>query len=157
MILTAQDQAWIMLIGVSNLKISHIGHYPPPGPRIWINCSKSIQYDLLLRGRKQQRGRCKGRRRRIPFPSPSFFLRSVIFAIYTTVKVNIFLSADKPRNRRGASLIGDRRSSIKIYSPWNRTNLCTSVFNPFLLTSICIEQHLVTTSSNTSLSRDNMV
>ena len=37
--------------------------------------------------------------------SPSFFLRSVLFEVYAPAKVIIFLSADIPRNRLGASLV----------------------------------------------------
>ena len=40
----------------------------------------------------------------IPFSSRSFLLRSVLFVVYTPAEVIIFLSADKPRNRLGASL-----------------------------------------------------
>ena len=40
-----------------------------------------------------------------PFPSPSFFLRSVLFVVHAPAEVIIFLSADIPGNRLGASLM----------------------------------------------------
>ena len=39
-----------------------------------------------------------------PFPSPSLFLRSVLFVVYAPAEVTMFLSADISRNRLGASL-----------------------------------------------------
>ena len=43
-------------------------------------------------------------KRNIPLPSSSFFLRSVLVVVYAPAEVIIFLNADIPRNRLGASL-----------------------------------------------------
>ena len=49
----------------------------------------------------------------IPFPSPSLFLRSVLFVVYAPAEVTMFLSADISRNRLGASLTANKRGRQK--------------------------------------------
>ena len=53
---------------------------------------------LLLRGRKPRRGCCQGNH------SLSLFLRSIVFMVCAPTEVTMFLMADIPRNRLGASL-----------------------------------------------------
>ena len=64
--------------------------------------------NYLCGGVKYEEDAAKEKRRRrkrnIPFLSPSFFLRSVLFVVYAPAEVNIFFSADIPWNRLGEGL-----------------------------------------------------
>ena len=48
----------------------------------------------------------------IPFPSHLLFLRSVLFVVYASAEVTMFLSADISRKRLGASLNSLRSGSL---------------------------------------------
>ena len=53
------------------------------------------------------KGRCEGKAK-----EKEMFLRSDLFIVYAPVDVIIFLSADIPRNRLGASLLVSLRFSF---------------------------------------------
>ena len=67
----------------------------------------------------------------IPFPSPSLFLRSVLFKVYAPAEVTMFLSADISRNRLGASL--------QRFEPYAVIYILL-----FLSASLCFPDHLKT-------------
>ena len=59
-----------------------------------------VYYEEVAAREKQTR-----KKQKILFHCPSLFLRSVLSMAYAPEEVIIFLSADIPQNRRGASLL----------------------------------------------------